>query len=472
MKSWIDKLVALQEVVRGPVFTANTPGYEEEVSVFNLAVQHRPAIVLGAANAADVAAAVNFASLHGFNIAVLNTGHGPSVAADADTLMITTRRMRGIRIDTRCRTARIEAGVLFGELVEAAASHDLAPLPGSSPGVGVIGYTLSGGASSTMGRKYGWAADHVSGIDVVTADGQPRRVSAASEPDLFGALLGGKGNFGVVTAMEFRLFPVTRLYAGALFYSGRHTRQVLEAYRKLCASAPDELTTSLALLNFPPLPGLPPFMQGKLTVALRVSYIGDDHDGARWIEPMRQVAPVLADTVAGMPYDQFGFISNDPTDPAPAIEHFALLRELTRDTVDTIVDVVGPESGSSINIVDLRHLQGAYSRPAPFPNAVGARDATHAIFALTVVPPGRDTAEYRQSGCELIAALKPWLHEQASPSFQGPNDTTEERVRRAYDPAVYEKLRTVKSKYDPHNKFRFTHNIPPHGRQTAGMVDA
>lgn len=464
MKSCNDKLVALRKLVQGPVFTAHTPGYDEEVSVFNMAVRHRPALVLGAANPADVATAVKFASRHGLNIAVLNTGHGPSVAADANTLMITTRRMRGIDINARRRTARIEAGVRFGELAEAAANHDLAPLAGSSPGVGVVGYTLSGGASSTMGRKYGWAADHVIGIDVVTADGQMHRVSAASEGDLFGALLGGEGNFGVVTAMEFTLFPVTRLYAGGLFYSGRHTRQVLEAYIKLCASAPNELTTSLALLNFPALPGLPVFMQGKLTVSLRVSFVGDDHEGARWIEPMRQAAPVLADTVAGMPYARFGSISDDPTDPAPAVEQFALLRELSLDTIDAVVNVAGPKSGSSINIVDIRHLQGAYSRPAPFPNAVGARDAGYAIFALTVVPPGCDGADYRRCGYELIEAVKPWLHEQTSPSFQGPNDTTDEGVRRAYDPAVYEKLRDVKSKYDPHNRFRFTHNIPPRNR--------
>ena len=462
MTSWIDNLPELQEMVQGPVFTTGTPGYDGEVAVFNMAVQHRPAIVLGAADGADVSKAVTFASRHGLDIAVLNTGHGPAVAAGADTLLISMKRMCGVVIDVRTRSARIEGGVRFGQLVEAAARHGLAPLPGSSPGVGVVGYTLSGGASSTMGRKYGWAADHVTGIDVVTVDGQLRRVSAHSEADLFSALLGGKSNFGVVTGMEFALFPVTSLYAGALFYSGQHTRQVLEAYQKLAAAAPDELTTSLALLNLPPLPGLPAFMHGKLTVSLRVSFVGDAHAGARLIDPMRRAAPVLADTVASMPYTQFASISNDPTDPAPAVEQFALLKELTQDTVAAIVDVVGPESGSPINIVDIRHLQGAFRNPAPFPNAVGARDAAFAIFGLTVVPPGHEAVDHMQSGCELLAALKPWLHEKASPSFQGPNDATEERTRQAYDPETYDSLRAVKTKYDPDNRFRLNHNIPPH----------
>ncbi|GFG65206.1 oxidoreductase [Mycobacterium kubicae] len=462
MKFTAETIAELQDAVHGPVFTEGSPGYDTEVAVFNMAVEHRPAIVVGATNAVDVSKAVVFASHHGLNIAVLNTGHGPSLAADADTLMINTRRMSGVSIDVPNRSARVEAGVRFGQLVEAAAECGLAPLPGSAPGVGVVGYTLSGGASATMGRKYGWACDHVSRIDVVTADGQLRRVSTHAEADLFGAILGGRSNFGVITAMEFNLFPVAWLYAGALYYSGEHARQVLEAYRQLTESAPEDLTTGVALLNLPPLPSLPPFMQGKLTVSVRVSFVGDATAGARLIEPLRRAAPLLADTVANIPYSHFGLISNDPTDPAPAVEQFGLLRGLTADTVTAIVDTVGPGSGSPINIVDIRHLQGAFSRPAPFPNAVAARDAAFAMFGLTVVPPGRNVSDYRQSGCELLTALQPWLCDKASPSFQGPNDTTEERTRQAYDPDVYDTLRAVKTKYDPHNRFRLNHNIPPY----------
>jgi hypothetical protein len=457
MDWWTDRLPDL----RGPVFTKDTPGYADEVSVMNQAVQHQPAIVVGAADAADVSKAVAFASEHDFNIAILNTGHGPAVPADGDTVMITTKRMCGVGIDVRARSARIEAGVRFGQLVTAAAEYGLAPLPGSSPGVGVVGYTLSGGASSTMGRRYGWAADHVTAIEVVTAEGELRRVSAQCEGDLFGALLGGKSNFGVVTAMELGLFPVTSLYAGALFYSGEHTHQVLEAYRKLTATAPDELTTSCALLNLPPLPGLPPFMQGRLTVSVRISFVGDSATGASLIEPLRRAAPPLSDNVTDIPYTQFGSISNDPTDPAPAVEQFGLLRDLTQETVKAIVDVAGPQSASAVNIVDIRHLQGAFARPAPFPNAVGARDAAFAVFALTVVPPGQKVEDYRQSGRELIAVLRPWLHHMTSPCFQGPGDATVERTRTAYDPKIYDQLQAVKATYDPRNRFRFNHNIPP-----------
>jgi hypothetical protein len=457
--AWLYEFSGLRESLDGPVFTADTVGYSAELAVFNLAVTHRPAVVVGAAGVGDVSTAVQFAARHGLNIAVLNTGHGPSLPAGGDTLMITTRRMLGVHIDVEKQTARIESGVRFGQLVKVAAMHGLAPLPGSSPGVGVVGYTLGGGASSTMGRKYGWAADHVRAIDVVTADGTVHRVSANSEADLFSALLGGKSNFGVVTAMEFALFPVTHLYAGALFYSGDHAREVMRAYRRFTASAPDEITTGIALLNLPSLPTLPPFMRGKLAVSVRVSYLGDAETGRQLIGPLRAAAPLLMDTVAMMPSTNFGAITAEPTEPAAGVEHFAMLRQMTDDTVDAILSVVGP--GSRINIVDIRHLEGAFSRAPAIPNAVGARDAAFALFGLTIVPPGEHVATYAASGRELIQALGPWLNETGNPSFLAPADATEHGTRQAYDREVYHQLQSVKANYDPRNRFRLNHNIPP-----------
>ena len=216
--------------------------------------------------------------------------------------------------------------------------------------------------------------------------------------------------------MECALFPVTRLYAGSLFYSGEDVREVLEAYRRFTKSAPEEISTAVALLNLPPLPHLPVFMQGRLAVSLRISYLGDAEAGANLIDPLRRAAPVLLDAVAEIPYAQFGVITNDPSDPAPAVEHFGLLRELTPEAVDAIVAVAGPDSGSLLNIVDIRHLQGAFSRPPAFPNAVGARDAAFAFFGLTVVPPGHEVADYLDSGRELVDALTPWLQDETEPT--------------------------------------------------------
>ncbi|WP_053755892.1 FAD-binding oxidoreductase [Streptomyces sp. AS58] len=459
---WERELENLTADAFGPVLTPGAAGYEDEIAVFNPAVTHSPAVVVGATGPEDVSLAVRTAGRLGLNIAVLNTGHGPSVPATGDTLLITTSRMSDIVIDPCTRTARVQAGVRFQQLVTSAAAHGLAPLPGSSPTVGVIGYTLGGGGSATMGRKYGWAADHVTALEVVTADGEPHRVSADTESDLFSALLGGKSNFGVVTAMECALFPVTHLYAGTLCFSGADARAALESYRRFTATAPDDMTSGIAFLYFPPLPGLPAFMQGKPVVAIRISHVGQEDEGERLIAPLRQAAPVLLDTVSMKPYTEFGSIGMDPADPAPAVEHFGLLTEMTESTVDALADTVDPHSGNRVNLIDIRQLGGAYSRPPATANAVGARDAAFAIFALTVVPPGQDVAAYANTGLELFDRLAPWLSKRKHPGFLSPADATGQQTQKAYDPDVYEWLRAVKTRYDPDNRFRVNHNIPPY----------
>src|ERR1700754_1897345 len=211
---------SLARSVGGPVFLPDDEGYREEVATFNLAVSHRPAVVVGATCAGDVQAAVRFAAERDLAVAVLLTGHGPSRAVDDSALLVTTRRMTGLAIDPARSTANVGAGVCWQQVVDEAAKSGLAPLTGSFPGVGVIGYTLAGGLSITMARSLGWASDYVNWIDVVTADGELRRVSTEREPGLFWALRGGKSDYGVVTAMEFSLFPVTTLFAGSISYAG------------------------------------------------------------------------------------------------------------------------------------------------------------------------------------------------------------------------------------------------------------
>ena len=460
MGSWQAEFSDLRAELKGAAFTADTSGYDDEVAGNNLAVRRRPPAVVGAVIADDVAHAVRFAGDQGWHVGVLNTGHEPSAPVGADTVLVTTRRMSGIHIDVGNQTARVEAGVRFRSLTEAASRHGLAPLVASCPQVGVIGYTLGGGICVTMGRKFGWAADHVHEIEVVTADGRQRRVSAQSGGDLFAALLGGGGHFGVVTAMEMKLFPVSRMYAGALFYSGEHLAEVLHAYRQFTASAPDEVSTRIALLKLPPVPTLPPPMQGKPIVSLRISYVGEEEAGARLIEPLRRAAPVLLDTVTDMPYREFGSIANDPTGPAPTVEKYCYLKELAAETVDAIIEAVGPDSDSRVSVTEFMHLGGAFSRAPSNANSVGARDAAFAVYTITVVPPRAQVADYADSGRELLRALAPWLHTGTEQDPQLERDSAE-RGRYIHDAAAYARLQAVKAKYDPGNMFHLNHNIAP-----------
>ncbi|WP_433555980.1 FAD-binding oxidoreductase [Pseudonocardia xinjiangensis] len=448
--------------VNGPVFFAGDDGFADEASVFNTAVMHLPYVIVGAAGAADVRAAVHFASEHALPVAVLNTGHGPSVPASGPSVMITTRRMAGVWIDSGKRTARVEAGARWGQVVDEAAKVGLAPLAGSSPHVGVVGYTLGGGVSVALGRAFGYAADHVQVIEIVTADGELRRVTPDSDGELFFALLGGKGNFGVVTAMEFTLFPVAEIYAGALHFSGDNAQEVLEAYERFTSTAPDELTSSIVFLRAPDLPFVPDFMRGRLTVSIRISFLGAAPEGEALIAPLRAVAPVLADTVSTMPFADIASITNDPSEPAAAVEHFAILDELSPSAMEAILDIAGPNSDSSVTMVNLTHLGGALGRPSEKANAVGRRDAAFAIFAFTVVPPGDVVLNAgMDQGLELMRRLTPPGGGRKHPGYLSPADASVESVRLAYDAPTYERLQATKTRYDPRNVFRFTHNIPP-----------
>ena len=456
-----EEIDRLAERVSGPVLRPGDEGYPGEAEGFNLAFRHRPALIVGAANASDVQQAVRFAKDHGLPVAVVATGHGPSVVADG-ALMITTWRMTGMTVDPVRQVARLEAGVRWRRAVDQAAAVDLAPLPASSPTVGVVGYTLGGGLSVTMGRAYGWASDQVRSLDVVTADGELRHVSAESDPGLFWALRGGKSNFGVVTAMEFGLFPVTRLYAGGLFYSGEHAAAVLRAYQELADGAPDELTSSVALLRMPDRPAVPEFMRGKLVVNLRFSYLGSEADGAELLAPLRAAAPALTDTVMERDYATFDVISPGGTVPAPSFDRMVLLDDLTPETVDALVRLAGPDADTPITVIDIRQLGGALTTRTGQPSAVSRPDAGFVMFALAQAPAEQADVMWR-AGQDLLDGLGPWLSDRKHGNFLTAPDAPAEQTRLAFDEPDYVRLGEIKALYDPDNMFRINFNIPPRG---------
>ncbi|WP_244790968.1 nuclear transport factor 2 family protein [Streptomyces sp. BJ20] len=451
---------ALAAQITGPVLGPEDEGFAAECAPFNLAVTHRPCVVVGAANSSDVQVAVRLAAQRRLPVAVMATGHQATVPAD-DAGLITTRRMAQVSIDPAARTARVTAGARWQQVIDAAAPFGLAPLNGSSPLVGVVGYTLGGGLSPTMGRAHGWAADHVTSLDVVTADGALHLVDAASEPDLFWALRGGKSNFGVVTAMEFALFPVAQLWAGGLFFDGADAAAVLHTYAEVTADAPDELSSSIALLRLPALPGVPAFLADRFAVHVRISCLGPAAEATRLVAPLRAAAPVLADALGPMPYASFAEIHNDPADPAPFMERTAMLRSLPAEAVEEILSAAGPTADCPVHFVELRHLGGALARTAD--NAVGHRDARFALWIVGVGAPDAFTAMNVYAD-ELLQRMRPWSTGGRYLNFMAAQDTGVSDVRAAYDEAHYRRLRSVKTRFDPDNLFRLNHNIPPEER--------
>ncbi len=456
--SWPDAVAGLAAAVEGAVALPGERGYEVAADLFNTVTTQRPAVVVGARSAADVAAAVRFAAARSLPVAVQSTGHGLAAPAD-DAVLVSTRELRGVRVDAAAGTARVEAGVRSGELVAAAAAAGLAPLNGASPVVGTVGYTLGGGLGP-LGRRYGYAADHVRELEVVTAAGEIVTAGPERHPDLFWASRGGKGNFGVVTALVTDLVPVTRLYGGGIFFPGEAAADLLAAYREWTSSVPDEMGSSVALLRLPPFEQIPEPLRGKFVVHLRIAYTGSAADGERLVRPLREVAPALVDDVGEMPYTDVARIHQDPTDPAPVADRSGLLRTLEPETIEVLLDRVGPAADAPVTVVELRHLGGALAGPPARPSAVGHRDAAFSLFTAGMAVPDA-AAAVRACQADLLAALAPWRVGGPFVCFLGRDDTDPREVAAAYEPADHRRLREIKAAYDPANLFRVNHNIPP-----------
>ncbi|WP_199824089.1 FAD-binding oxidoreductase [Streptomyces sp. NBRC 109706] len=415
-------------------------------------------MVVGAARTADVRAAVRFAVDNGLPVGVQAAGHGCSAPAEGGVL-ITTGRMSGVVVDPRRRTVTVEAGVRFEQVIPAAAQHGLAPLGGSAPHVGVVGYVLGGGVGLLV-RTYGYAADRVCSLEVVTADGSLLRVTPDTEPDLYWALLGGRDNFGIVTRLEMGLVPVERLYGGGLFFDARATPDLLSAYIRWTRDLPEEMNSSVALIPFPEDPEVPGVLRGRHVYHLRVAYTGNAREATRLLEPLRAMAgPPLIEALHDMPYTQSASIHDEPSVAVPFVREVALFREFDQDTIDTVLEHAGPQSPLPI-VVEVRHLGGALATPPRHPNAVGHRDATY-LLSVVVLLFGVTEDDTRRVFGKLFDALRPWSI-GTSLNFMGHGrNAGGMRLRAAYTPADLERLAALKAAHDPSNLFRLNYNIPP-----------
>lgn len=294
-------LTTLRSSLAGPLVVAGDPSWAEARRAWNLAVDQRPAAVALATGVEDVAAAIAFARASGLRVAAQGTGHGASTLPSlADAVLLKTVRMGGVEIDPVAGRARVEAGALWGEVVVRAAEHGLVGLAGSSSDVGVVGYTLGGGVG-WLGRRYGLASNSVLAIELVTADGEHVRADRDNEPDLFWALRGGGGSFGVVTALELELHPLSAVFAGMLVWPAENGAAILDTYRAWTREAPDDLTASIRYLNLPSLPQVPEPMRGRAVIAVDAAYLGSPADGESLLEPLRAAGSAEVDTFSVIP---------------------------------------------------------------------------------------------------------------------------------------------------------------------------
>ena len=444
--------VTLAASLTGDVVAPGDKEYDLARRAWNLAVDQRPALVAFPADAADVRAVVDFARVRGLRVAPQGTGHNASPLPRLDdVILLSTQRMRGVEIDVARRIARVAAGTLWLEVTSVASEHGLAPLSGSSPDVGVIGYTLGGGLS-WLGRKYGLAANSVTAIELVTADGRFVRATADHEADLFWALRGGGGNLGVVCAMEFRLYEEPAVYAGMLLWPAEAAREVLAAWVEWTRTVPDEVTTSARILHVPPLPELPEVVRGRSIVVIDGAVAGGVADPAAVLAPLRRLAPEV-DTFTHVPPVALSRIHMDPEQPMPYMGHGELLGELDAAAIDAIVDVSGPESG--LFMAELRHLGGAVGRVPEGAGAAARLQGEYLSFAGGMVA-SPEMAEAVVAGLDRLgAALAPWANGAHYLNF------TEKRVDPAtfYAPADYARLQAIRATVDPRGLFVANHAI-------------
>jgi hypothetical protein len=454
-----NRVDGLQSQIQGRVIIPGDPEYDQARQAWNLAVDQHPAMIVIPENTSDAALAVRHARQQALKIAVQSTGHGVTLPADGSMLILTSR-LKEVRIDPEAHTAWVAAGVKWGQVLEACGPFSLAPLLGSSPDVGAIGYTLGGGMG-WLGRKYGLSTDSVNFFELVTPNGQILRASSTENSDLFWGLRGGGGNFGLVTGMEIRLYPITEVYGGNLIYPLEAAREVFTHYRAWIAEAPDELTSSIVIMNFPPLPIFPEPLRGQTVVMVRGCYCGSLQDGQALLDSWRDWKTPMIDDFKRMPFTQVATISNDPVDPMPGLSSSAWLRDLSDETIEILLQYGAAHAGPCPLIVaEVRHVGGAVAKADPRASAYGNREATLLLQMIGMTPTPQAHQELKAYVESFKLALSPHLTGGVYINFLE-GEENQDRSKDAYTPENYRRLQSLKAQYDPDNIFSHAINIPP-----------
>ena len=452
-------LSELEGSFRGQLVGPRDPGYDEHRKIWNGSIDRSPALIARCAGVADVIAALRFARQSGLDVAVRGGGHSfPGLSVCDGGIVIDLGPMKGIRVDPEARTARVQAGVLLGELDRETQAFGLAVPSGIVTHTGVSGLTLGGGIGWLM-RKYGLTVDQLLGVDLVTADGEFVKASETENPDLFWGVRGGGGNFGVVTEFEFRLNPVGPIVlAGPVFWPMEESPKVLRFYRDWISGAPDELMTIVIHRRAPLLPFVPAELHGKLVVIVVCCYAGAVEEGEKVVRPLKEFGSPLLDLCEPKPFlaHQAMF---DPSFPHGWWYYFRScdVAELTDQVIDITVDhalrIVSP-----VTAFPIWHFGGAMTRVAEHETAFNGRSAGHSfnISGMTRTADGFDEA--REWSRTFWEALSPH-HTSVYVNFL--MDEGEDRIRQAYGAEKYERLKGLKRRYDPDNFFRLNQNIPP-----------
>ncbi len=449
------KACLLRGLCAGAVHLPGDPGYDEARTPWNVAVDQRPAAVAYPADADEVSDIVRAAAASGLRVAPQGTGHNAGALGPLeDAVLLRTSAMTGVEIDAERRVARVGAGTLWADVVEAAAAHGLAALHGSSPDVGVVGYSLGGGIG-WYARELGLAANSVLGVDLVLGDGTQIRADAETNPDVFWAVRGGGGNFGVVTSMDLRLFPIQTAYAGMLLWDQDHAERVLRTWTAWTETAPNCVTTAFRMLNLPPMPELPPFLRGRQVVVIDGAVLADDERAQEVLADLRALEPEL-DTFARVPAAGLVRLHMDPEGPTPGVSASSVLADLPDAGIETFLALTGRGSGSSLLSAELRQLGGALARPAEGAGALAMVEGRFVLFGVAIAATPELGAQGHADAAALVDALSPYATGRAYLNFaEAPTE-----VRRSFPAETWLRLKGVRSATDPSGRIMANHPVP------------
>lgn len=429
----------LRAELSGRVLVPGDAGFEAAARPWTLTVTQPVAAVVRAGDADDVAAVVAHAHRAGVPVIAQPTGHGAAGGVE-DAILLRTGGLDSVEIDAERRVAKVGAGANWGSVQAAAAVHGLTGLAGSNPVVGVTGYTLGGG-QSWFGRKHGWASDAVRAFEIVDAEGARTRVTAANDPELFWALRGGGGDFAVVTALEFDLFPAPGLYGGRVMWHGARTAEVFEAFQEITADAPDELSVWFHRFQFPDAPPM---------VALDVAYLGDPELGRFLLTRLDAIDGPLADKRGALSVASLGEITSEPTDPSPSLSRAELLTDLGDAVVKTLLD----EPVAPLVDIQIRHLGGAFARAGADGGARGPVTEPYLLYALGLgLPHIADAVKARRA--EIVDAIGAHISGLKPYTFLTPEET----AAAAFDWSTLARLREIKRVRDPRSVIRANYPV-------------
>lgn len=426
----------LRSAIRGRVLLPGDTGFQDASRPWNLAITQRVRAVVEIADSDDASATVAFAKDSGFAVSTQPTGHGAADGLDG-VILVRTRQLNELRIDPDTRTARVGAGVPWGQVLSAGAPHGLLGLAGSSPAINVTGFTLGGGLS-WFGRKYGWASDSVTAFDGVDAHGTARRITAESDPDLFWAMRGGGGDFALVTAIEFDLHPAPTVFGGRIAWPAERAPEVMAAFREATLNAPEELTLWMTRMQLPARPGL---------VAVAMTYLGEEPDARALLAPFDRIDGRIADTRRVLPIGELGTIMSEPTSPDASISSSEFLSHIDDTAAAALLQ---PTSMAGMQI---RHVGGAWARQSG--SAAGPVAASYCVV-VTGIPriAGSVTAIDSQLQ-HFQTALSPALAGRKAFTFLTPGDT----AAQAFTAHSIERLRDIKRRRDPKNVLRSNYPV-------------